>query len=76
MKVIIILNVCAQYSHQRIGTGTGIIGNKRTSGDHPNYNIAEISQNMKKSQELRSRVVAQIPVENYRETLVLKILNE
>ena len=39
----------AWYSHQRIGTGTGGLGNKRTSGDHPNYTIVEISQNTKKT---------------------------
>ena len=25
------------YSHRRIIKGTGGLGNKRTSGDHPNY---------------------------------------
>ena len=28
-------NWCTWYSHQRIGTGTGRLENKRTSGDHP-----------------------------------------
>ena len=36
---------------QRIGKGTGRLGNKRTSGDHPNYNIIKIVQNTKKSLE-------------------------
>ena len=31
------------------GTATGGHGNKRTSGDHPNDSIVEISQNIKKS---------------------------
>ena len=35
-------------SHQRIGTGTGGLGNKR-SGGHPNYNIIKIGQNTEKS---------------------------
>ena len=35
----------ARYSHQRIATETGELGNKRTSGDHPNNRIVEISQN-------------------------------
>ena len=39
----------ARYSHQRIGTGTGGLGNKRTSEDHPNYSIIYIGQNTKKS---------------------------
>ena len=30
-----------QYSHQRICTGTRGFGNKRTSGDRPNYSIEE-----------------------------------
>ena len=42
-------NGCSQYSHQRISTGTGRVGNKRTSGDHPNYGNVEISQNTEKS---------------------------
>ena len=32
------------YSHQRINKGTGGLGNKRTSGDHQDYSIAEIGQ--------------------------------
>ena len=36
-----------RYSHQRIGTGTGRLGIKRTSGDYPNYSIVEIGQNAK-----------------------------
>ena len=36
-------NWCARYSHQRIGTGTGRLGDKRMSGDHPNYRIIKIS---------------------------------
>ena len=38
----------ARYSHQRIGTGIGGLGNKRMSGDHLDYSI-EISQNTGKS---------------------------
>ena len=38
-----------RFSYQMIGTGIGGVGNKRTSGDHPNYSIVEISQNTKKS---------------------------
>ena len=40
-------NWLTQY--QRIGTGTGGLRNKRTSEDHLNYSIVEISQNTKKS---------------------------
>ena len=38
----------ARYSHQKIGLGTGRLGNKM-GGDHPNYSIGEIGQNTKKS---------------------------
>ena len=31
------------------GTGTRGLGNKRTSGDHPNYSIIEIDQNTEES---------------------------
>ena len=31
------------------GTGTRGLGNKRTSGDHPNYSFIEIDQNSKTS---------------------------
>ena len=37
------------YSHQRIIKGTGGLGKKRTSGDHPNYYIIENGQNTEKS---------------------------
>ena len=56
-------NWCARYSHQKIGTGTGGLGNKRTSGDHPNDNIIKIGQNTEKSPgDLRRLAVAQNPV--------------
>ena len=38
-----------RYSHRRIGTGTGGLGKKRTSGNHPNYSIIDIGWNTKKS---------------------------
>ena len=42
-------NWCAWYSHQRIGTKIGDLGNNRTNGDHPNYRNSEIRQNTEKS---------------------------
>ena len=42
-------NWCAQYSHQRFGTGTRRLVNERTNGDYLNYNIVEKSQNTEKS---------------------------
>ena len=51
-------NRCNRYSHQKIDTGTGGLGNKRTTKDLPNYNIVEIDQNTKKSPgDLRILVV-------------------
>ena len=52
------------FSHQRIGTGTGGFGNKRTSGNHQNYIIVEIGQNTKKCPwDLRRLAVIQTPGE-------------
>ena len=42
-------NWCSWYSHLRIGTRTGGLGNKKTSGDHSNYSIIEIGQNTEES---------------------------
>ena len=49
-------NRCTLYSHQRIGTGTGGLGNKRTSEDHTNYRIVEIGWNAEKSHGDLSRL--------------------
>ena len=35
-------NWCTRYNHERIGTGTGGLGNKRMSGDYLNYRAADI----------------------------------
>ena len=59
-------NRCTWYSHQRINKGTGGLGNKRTSGDHPNYSIVEIGQNTEKSPgDLRILDVTQTPVKDH-----------
>ena len=48
-----------------IKNGTGGHGNKRTSGDHPNYCIIEINQNAEKSPgDLRRLAVTKTPVKN------------
>ena len=61
----------APDSHQRICTGTGGLGNKRTTGDHPKYSIVVIGQNTKKSPgDLRRLAVTQTPVENHQLTLM------
>ena len=63
----------APYSHQRICTGTVGLGNKRTSGDHPNYSIVEIGQNTKKSLgDFRRLPVTQTPEENHQIKLMWK----
>ena len=54
------------YSHERIGTGTSGLGNKRMCGDHLKYSIVEINQNTEKSPgDLRRLAVTQTPVENH-----------
>ena len=64
-------NCHAWYSHQRIGTGTGGLGNNRTCGDHPNYSIVEIGQNTEKSPgDLRRVAITQTPLKNHQLTLV------
>ena len=62
-------NWCSWYSHKRISTGIGRLGNKRTSGDHPKYDIIRVSQNTEKSPgDLRRLTVIQTPLENHRLT--------
>ena len=62
---------CSWYSHQRTGSRTGGLGNKRTSGDNPNYSIVEIGQNTEKSPgDLRRLVVTQTPVKDHQLMLI------
>ena len=64
-------NWYAWYSHQRIGKGTGRLGNKRASGNHPNYSIVEKCPDTKKNPGyLRKLAVAHTPGENDKQTLV------
>ena len=61
----------SRYSHQRINKGTGGLGNKRMSGDHPNDYIIEIGQNTEKSPgDLRRLVVTHTSVRNHHLTLI------
>ena len=54
------------YSHQRIDTVTGELGNKRTSGYHSNYSFIKIGQNTEKcSGNLRRLAVTQTPVRKH-----------
>ena len=67
-------NWCSRYSHQRIGTRTGRLGNKRMSGDHQNYSIFKIGQNTGESPgDLRLFDDTLTPVRNHRLTLEGKI---
>ena len=64
-------NWCSWYSHQRIKKETGGLGNKRKSGDYPNFCIIEIGQNTEKSPEdLRRLAVTQTPVKGHQLTLM------
>ena len=63
-------NWCSWYSHKRIIKGAGGLGNKRTSGYHPNYYTIEIGQNSEKSPgDLRRLTVTQASVKDYQLTL-------
>ena len=77
MKVIVIPVVIRALSAVRIGKKTRRLGNKWTSGDHPNYSIAEIGQNNEKSRgDLRRLGVTQTPVKDHQLTLMWKTLKE
>ena len=59
-------NWCTRNSHQRIGKGTGRIGNKNTITGHPNDSIIKISQNTEKNPgDLRRPAVTQTPQEDH-----------
>ena len=59
-----------QHSHQRIGTRTERLRNKRLSRDHPNYSIIKTSRNTEKSPgDLRRLALTQTPVGNPRLTM-------
>ena len=71
--VYINCNCCFWYSNWRINKRTGGLGNKRTSGDHPNYHIIKINQNTEKSPgELRRLAVTQTLVKDHQLTLMWK----
>ena len=42
-------NWCSWNGSQRLGKGSGRVGNRRMSRDHPNYCIVKITQNTSKS---------------------------
>ena len=62
---------CTWNDPQRIGRETGRFGNKRTSGDRPEYSIIKIGQESEKSPgELRRLAVTQTSVKNHQLTLM------
>ena len=72
MKVTVIPIVIGALGtgHRWIDKGTVGLGNKKTSGDHPDCSITKISQDIEKSPgEWRRFAVAQTPVKNHRLTL-------
>ena len=66
-------NLCSWYNHQMIGAESGGLAYKRSSWDHQNYRIIEISQNTEKSTgDLKGLAVTQTRVRNHRLTQVEK----
>ena len=57
---------------QRIGKGTGKIGNQRTSKDYPDYIITKIGQNTEKSPgDLRRFTVTNVGVKNFQRKILI-----
>ena len=64
-------NWCSWYNHLRVDKGTRELGNKRTSGVHPNSCIIEIVQNTEKSSGKKRRLsVTQNPMKDHQLTLM------
>ena len=65
------------YSHQKTIKGTRGLGNKRTSGDHPNYSTIKNGQNTEKSPGgLWRLALKQTAVKDHQLTLMRKTLKE
>ena len=63
-------NQCARNNLRRLRKETGRVGNKRMSQDHPNYSIAQISQNTENGPGDLRLAVTQTPVKDHQLTLV------
>ena len=75
LTMIPIVIVATETIPKRIGKGNGKLGNKRTSGDHPDYSFIKIGQNTEKRPgDLRRLAVAQTPLKDHQLALVLKTL--
>ena len=67
---------CIWYCYQMIIKGIGRLGNKKTTGDRPNYYIIGNDQNTDKSPgELRRLAITQTPLKDYQLTLMGKKLS-
>ena len=67
---------CTQKNPQRLGKGTGRVGNRRTNRYNPNYSTVKIGRNTKKSPGyLRWLVVTQNPVKDHQQTLGEKLVS-
>ena len=59
-------NCCSWHNHQRIGTKTGGLGNRKTCEDHPKYSIIEIVLNTEKNPgDLWRLILIQTRVKNH-----------
>ena len=66
---------CARNNSQRLGKGTGRVGNQRRNGDHQDYSSVKIGQKAEKSpRDMRRIAVTQTLVEDHQ--LTRKTSNE
>ena len=62
---------CTWNGPQKLGKGTGRIGNQRKNRDQQDYRFVEIGQDTEKSPgNLRRLAVIQTPMKDHQETLV------
>ena len=74
---VITIVIAARGSHEMIDKGTGGLGNKRTSRDHPNYSTVMIGQDTEKSPGyLMKLAVTQTTMEDHQLMMVWKTLKE
>ena len=66
---------CSWDSHEWIDTETGRSRNKKTSGDHPNYNIIKIGQNTEESPDYSKKPSVNAGVKNWKKFQVTSCQN-
>ena len=78
LRSVRILRRVLETSGDLLSLKTLVLGNKRMSGDHPNYSIVEIGKNTEKSpRDQRRLAVTQTAVKDYqltREKLTKRII--